>query len=590
MRRPGAGGRPPLRPGLSKLSPAGTSKKDGNPAAPAQSTRVEIVLAAAAALLGALIFVLAGPYSNFASPGYIDPWFYTGYFTNFSYLLKHYGVTYYVSRLPWIIPGCLAFRLASPHIASILLNAVLVATSVLSLYWTIRWYYGRFPAVAASLSLGTNLYFFSTVAWDYPDGPAIAYALGAVAFAVRPGGRRSVNTILSGALFALAGYTNMAAGPIILGGLIIGAWRYRRSIRGLVSYGVWLGTAVACTTLILCLVGKRILGRYDFYQPQLDQTHLAFANPGFLANMWGTGNAFLLSAYRLFPVVFLLVAGAFLLARRKTNRFLAPCYWFLLASTLLYAYQEFVLHGVALRVAYHSCYIVVPLFTLAGAVIGELWNRTGSQRLPVWSFGALAAFTLCQPYLRKAWTPPGLQLQLWIAMAVIGASAIGLMVWRQSRPIVPSVLVILLVFWGPGVDQSLADPLSRGNAETFDSMMAAENWIKSTVPPDREVRFWFDGNEPASPLFNGISALYLWRNWDLTTQLPTTDAGTVRYYITPQTVLVHLTMDPAKITARLRMLEARGIRVANERRFQRQGGGHMYYVVLHDVNDTSGIH
>jgi len=470
--------------------------------------------------------------------------------------------------------------MASPHVASILLNAALVGTSVLSLYWTIRWYYGRFPAVAACLSLATNLYFFSTVTWDYPDGPAIAYAFGAVAFAARPGGWRSVNTILSGALFALAGYTNMAAGPIILGGLIIGAWPYRRSMRGLIRYGVWLGTAVAGTTLVLCLLGKRILGRYDFYQPQLDQTHLAFANPGFLANMWGTGNAFLLSAYRLFPAVFLLAAGALLLARRKTSRFLAPCYWFLLASALLYAYQEFVLHGVALRVSYHSCYLVVPLFVLAGAVIGELWNRTDS---PVWAMAAVAAFTLCQPYLREAWNPAGLQLQLWIAMALIGAIAIGLMVWPRSNPVIPCVLVILLVFWGPGVDQSLADPLSRGNAETFDSMMAAENRIKSAVPPDREVLFWFDGNEPASPLFNGISALYLWRNWDLTSQLPTTDPATVRYYLTPQTVLVHLTMDTTRITTRLRMLEARGIRVSNERRWQLQGAGHLYHVVLHDV-------
>ena len=67
----------------------------------------ESVLASAAAFLGALAFALAGPYTNFADANYIDTWIYTGYFTNFSYLLRHYGLTYYVSRLPWILRrGC----------------------------------------------------------------------------------------------------------------------------------------------------------------------------------------------------------------------------------------------------------------------------------------------------------------------------------------------------------------------------------------------------------------------------------------------------------------------------------------------------
>ena len=64
----------------------------------------------AAGFVGSLLFLLLGPYTNFSANGALDPWFYTGYFTNFSYMVQHYGHTYYVSRLPWILPGVISPR------------------------------------------------------------------------------------------------------------------------------------------------------------------------------------------------------------------------------------------------------------------------------------------------------------------------------------------------------------------------------------------------------------------------------------------------------------------------------------------------
>ena len=75
-----------------------------------------------------LLFVLFGPYVNYAPKGNIDPWLYTGYFTNYSYIQAHYGTMYYFSRLPWTIPGLIVFQLANPTAGSLLLNACLVAT------------------------------------------------------------------------------------------------------------------------------------------------------------------------------------------------------------------------------------------------------------------------------------------------------------------------------------------------------------------------------------------------------------------------------------------------------------------------------
>src|SRR5271163_307883 len=104
----------------------------------------------AATLIATLAFLLLGPYSNFAPVGFLDPWYYTGYFLHFSYLVHTYGPTYYVSRLPWILPGIAAFHLATPEVASVALNVAIIAVSAVSLYWSIRWFYGPAAGVTAA--------------------------------------------------------------------------------------------------------------------------------------------------------------------------------------------------------------------------------------------------------------------------------------------------------------------------------------------------------------------------------------------------------------------------------------------------------
>ena len=47
---------------------------------------VRVALAGGAA---SVLLLLTAPISTFNPAGYIDPWFYTGYFLNFSYLMRH---------------------------------------------------------------------------------------------------------------------------------------------------------------------------------------------------------------------------------------------------------------------------------------------------------------------------------------------------------------------------------------------------------------------------------------------------------------------------------------------------------------------
>jgi hypothetical protein len=564
------------------------------PAAPDTASRAlprrripEALLAAAVSGLGAALFVTAGPYGNFAPAGFIDPWLYTGYFSNLPYMLRHYGLTYYVSRLPWILPGRLAFLLASPQKASLFLNALLVAVCALSLYWIVRWYFGRVPAALASIALVTNLYFYSTTAWDYPDGPSIAYAFAAVAFAVRPNGRHTLNMVAAGVLFALSGFTNMAAGPMILGGLLMGNRRYRRSLRDLFREALRIGLGVAMATFVFCLISKLVLGQYQFFRPQIQQT-IQLSGTGYLAS-WGRGFAFLMTAFRLFPVAFMLViGGALVLVRSKRRAHLLQTYLFLLVAAALYTSQEFLLHGAALRVSYVSSYILVPVFCLAGAVIGEFWNRAAAPRFHPAVVILFVLFSLGLPYLGRIWyaayAHPG---RVWLAMALTGVAACRLG-FLPGRPALSAcALVILLLFWGPGLDRGIAYPLWKENARDFDSTIAIHNAVQKAVPADRPVRFWYDSDEPGPPIFNAVSSMYLWGSHEFS---PATTRDVWNATIANDTVLALLTVEPAKIPGRLRLLEAHGIHVGNERRRQFPAGQYTYYLVLEDVTDRSGLH
>src|SRR5580765_9046317 len=63
-----------------------------------------------------------GPFTNYAPAGFLDPWIYTGYFTNFTDLVTRFGMPYYVSRLPYVLFGRAVYAVFTPWVANFLIN------------------------------------------------------------------------------------------------------------------------------------------------------------------------------------------------------------------------------------------------------------------------------------------------------------------------------------------------------------------------------------------------------------------------------------------------------------------------------------
>jgi hypothetical protein len=547
-----------------------------------------------AGFLVSLLFVLFGPYPNYASISYIDPWVYTGYFTNYAYLQHHYGTMYYFSRLPWTIPGLIAFQLATPEAASVLLNACLVATSSLSLFFAIRWNYGTVPAVLASVALATNPWYFSSVAWDYPDGPAIAYGFLAVAFALRPHGSRTLNTILMAACLAFSGFTNMSGGPMVLSILIFPLWRSRRSLVRLLRECGYIILGVAGATLALLPVSKLLLGYWDFYMPQIKLALYEMGTPGVLTAMWGSGDGFLRTAYHLFPVAFLLVFGLVLLvAARERDAVAWPAYLALLVCSLIYSYQEFVSHGVVLHVSYHSVYLVVPLFVLAGVIVGELWRDSQLHRewIPV---TALVLWAMALPLVIDAYHETLFTAAMWGGMFVAGAIAILLVAGWRSAPgvfrVAIALLLMPLLFVGPARKNPITISSNSHNRDNFQALMSFNDVLKSGVPLARRAVFWADPDEGDSGLFTSAQSLWTCSGYDFSRALHAAALDELRNQLRAEATLVHLTDHPERIVEHLKLLDAHGIRYENPRQWTVRFGQSFFYVAAQDITDISAMH
>jgi hypothetical protein len=546
-----------------------------------------------AAIAGLTLWVDFGPFAIYPPIGFIDPWLYTGYFTNFDYLLMKHGFTYYVSRLPWIIPGRIAFAIAEPSVASLLLCLAIVTVSSLSLYKIIGWHYGRPPALLAVLALITNAYFMSTTGWQYPDGAAIAYAMVALAFYLRPRGSRVWNSVMGASMLTLSASTNAAGAPMIVSVLFMALWRWRSSRRELFRESICALSGAVITTLMLMVASKEMLGDARIFKPQMDIWLYAARHSEYLATTWGTGPAFLLTSVRLFTPAFLLLFGPLLLNRTPKPATIAwPCYFSLLICCSLYAIQEFVFDRAGLRVPYVSSYMLVPASCFAGIVFGEVYNRGNLNRSRV-TLPALATLTMVLPSVYVLLHPLANAPRTWTALSCVALTAIALQWPKAQFSSLSCALVIIAVSGGSAMDPFVFSDLEKSKifhgsnlshsprAEAFACLMRLETYLKANIDPERRVVFWWDMDDPMSPLFRSAESLFVSQHQDISSEL---SSGTGKLHPS-NTTLVQFSGDRGRLAKHNQLLASRGLEIRNELRHQLTTKGEDFTVALGDLSE-----
>jgi hypothetical protein len=121
-------------------------------------------------------------------------------------------------------------------------------------------------------------------------------------------------------------------------------------------------------------------------------------------------------------------------------------------------------------------------------------------------------------------------------------------------------------------------------------MIKTEEVVDGAVRFERRVRFWYDGNEPASNLFTSMHSLYLYGYVDYSKRLQQATPAELKSEIDANTTFVHLTLKPEKLGERLALLSARGIATGSDRRRVVPSMLGPVHVIMQDVIDMSSLH
>lgn len=556
-----------------------------------------------------LLLLALGPYSNVSPIGTLDPWIYTGYFQNFHEMVTRYGQAYYVARLPYILPGIGLYQVFTPPVANWILNGLLFTGVLAPLYIIATRHFGQLVALAAVALGASNAYLASTIIWDYPDGPAIAYAMLGLWLCLAPPRRLPDRTalLLAGSLWMMAGITNFICIFVLVGlALTAAVWRGHNLRTTIVDTGyVIMGALLSLG--FWCLVSRLTIDTWNILGPQWGQVRYASENKDYLPDMWGRGNAWIPRAFRQLPTVTLILFPALLLLRHdiRTSPFARPLVASLLGlvfSLGFFAWVEFGMDKVLLRVFYHSSYLIAPVFLVCLAVIATIWTQAVTRPF-------CAAFTtaLCiAPFLptvtRGYWHLPRTELP-WL-IAALAASAMVIVPTRTTtgRLVAAMGLVALcsLVSLGPALDQSVRSMVFRPKEALFvpdrtSKIIAGEAAYQLELASDLQVflkngrfrqyslRFWYDPDEPAKKLFDSLYSTYLWGYVDLTQWFKTKPCADLEAFFHKNGRILHITSDPSRIAAHREIMTARGVSWREIGTWTLGQRGHQYRIALDEI-------
>ena len=352
--------------------------------------------------------------------------------------------------------------------------------------------------------------------------------------------------------------------------------------------------------VIFGIVSKWLFGSFLFLGPQIGLILHAMSTPDYLSNMWGKGYDWIPAAYRNAALLGICIAAVVALtttARDGTSKVTfktaTAVIGLFILTICVFAFVEFVLQGVVLRVGYTSVYLVAPAYLALAAALGLLMQEWPARdRYVIVAISAIVLVAIpfaATPILAWAarfplspWLLQGVAVVLLLIAFFLPAGAL-----RRSVSVLGVLALVALPALATTADQRL-HWVFRPNEPTFDAALKVSNILRSGVAKDRTVRFWFDLGEPHSFKFLSIGSLYL-GEWQGLRDLPNWNSREVRNNLPENTTLVHLTSDPGKLIAREVQLAAHGISFGPPRQIPiRASSGTEFFLILQDIQGHSG--
>lgn len=479
----------------------------------------------------------------------IDPWLYFGYFNNFGQYTEWFPATYYATRLPWIVPGYICYKVFPPLIANHVLHVGFYYIAVFSLYYILKQTTNNRTALLISILMGFYPFFLGAVGWDYIDGAGIAYFLltmllltlaaknlhrpkWTVSFQRYEETARTISTTISfrsSLMLFLAGvslaafiYTNtflILFTPVMALYYIIVNYRYRKD--SLVTSLLFVIIGFATLTILLGIINMAAGGNFLFFLPSFSFAFQMFKQ----SNPWRiSGYTWLEQAtWLVLPTMVFIGSLASLIyifmkkaVSLKTYLSQFPgifilCYILLFLIMLLMELKG----DPVLQLTYYASYLIPALFLAAGGAVSTLVMGTGRRKF-YWLLTALIILLIVAS-LQSTYSFFTLQSSILCPMIVIAITISGIMVLRLRPEIINTKLLAFLFLLFGIFSFSVTDSHFTVNYVTnqwrskqiFQSIVESEA-IFSRFDTTGDLRFWYSGEEPLGSLYVSIASVRLW--------------------------------------------------------------------------------
>jgi hypothetical protein len=485
-----------------------------------------------AVVLAALTAAAAGVYVWTKAPlynplGTIDPWLYTALWTNFDQIYPAFHGTYYVSRLPWILPGHALNGLFDPRSAALILHTTFFLAGGVLFYVLCRRWLGAVAAAIGYLSVIGSQMYFNAHRWDYQEGGVLTFMIATFAFALprtRSPRVRAASLALAGAFAAAMVTTRIIDGVYLIGlpllyfaVLVDLSWRAR-----LMQFARDLA-AFVIGALALLLVGglfaKTHGEEFLFFMPQIRvvQTTSGGYNQTPVDQWLPSAPYFWVPP---FAIVFAAVVLTFGPKRERLARrlLLASAIWLTLTFVPL-ALWQFLGHGWLFNLGYYFSSFLVPTMLCVASAVAVLVGVQGLSRRSI-LIVAVCALAILGPviwiyegdsFLRSAsGYGDGAYIASFVAMGAAILLAILVRVPR-GRMVGAAAATAALFAVAYGVDASgttlafgASDPRTGGLYDVGQKLIIylRENGYEKKLP-----YFWYDVKEQAGAI-GSVQSLY----------------------------------------------------------------------------------
>jgi hypothetical protein len=487
----------------------------------------------------------------FTGFGFIDPWFYVGYAKNLVEFKRVFFPGHYTgSRLAWILPCYLVHSLFSPVPAACILHLGVWTVAVLSFFFTLSWISGVRSAFLTTVLLGTHMWFWYAVGWDYPDGAAMACVLLATALytyaALRP--VRRIPLVLAGvagaaALHCTLGWAGLAPlFPLPYIGLVH-AWHNRRVRDAVLDVVLWSGLGGVLLTGAFCAVNYGLDGNLWFFIGSLRQGQSLASQPiRWLSGVWGENG---LSPWLWFGAAAALISLILLPARLRERRrpatapglvFSAQC---LLTLVFLCYFQRNQAHG--LSYVYYASYLMPFAFFVIGT---SFWQGVDSMSTRAWLpvCGLAVAVPAVLWYDYACWYLPGWHTLGAVACLAAACLAVAmLLVALYLRQAVVTCVLAIAGFAILSVESRwVQEPAPHAAQRQYRNIMQVRSRLEH-LRKFRPVRFWIDDRDPEYYSYLALMATYIQGGSYLNSRFP---ALTCDVNAPPEILLVSLSSLP----------------------------------------------